>query len=61
MKQDQGPCPDSVLGVHAEQLDGKCSWCGRQVTYVQPKPEPRNQLSELDEAYTQHWDPNGLP
>lgn len=53
-------CPESVSGHDtAGTLDGSCSWCGRQ---IDPRPRPlrlpRGHVTELEDAYRTHYDPD---
>lgn len=53
-------CAESVSGHHSP-LDarGHCDWCGRKVgAAVSPPPPSRYEVSELEEAYQEHYNPD---
>lgn len=55
------PCTaNRTDGNHAEQMDGTCALCGELVGPKQRRPDPPAR-DDLDDAYIQHWDPDGLP
>ena len=55
------PCDvEGSGGNHVEQMDGTCALCGELVGPKQRQPD-KPVLDDLDQAYIQHWDPDGLP
>lgn len=53
-------CPESVSGHDiGGTTDGSCAWCGRRIDQPRPRPRlPFGYVTELDEAYGRHWDPD---
>lgn len=57
-------CPESVSGHDTGgRVDGKCTWCLKQVDSPAPAPSPgRFPTSELSLAYDEYYSPDhGIP
>lgn len=50
-------CPQSVLGAHQPEANGRCRWCGARCEQPTPRP-PVMPVSDLTEAYRYHFDPD---
>jgi hypothetical protein len=50
-------CPESISGHDNGDRAGKCNFCGKKVNTTLPRPTGLP-ISDLSEAYAQHWDPD---